>query len=292
MKSAVSTIKINDVEKTVNIEADDIAFGNNEIWFTGDNPPGSDADWKDIGYTVQNFLTPEEHNTFRERVAQGMETTLSNYGIDTTGFTLDKYHNYVTNAQHLAFINTIRAGSDGTGGLLYECLPVPLERIEKRISEICNTKVAAVKTFLMGDGSFYTTNHFWIRVVRPQSFNDNNLPHKDVHIERIGPEGRKAVNLYFPLAGSNENSSLPIIPGSHLWPESDIERTHGNVFSNGVKFTNPAIVSTKNGLNLVTPNPGSDQAMVFTPYAIHGGGFNFNTDVTRISLEMRFWRAE
>jgi len=49
-------------------------------------------------------------------------------------------------------------------------------------------------------------------------------------------------------------------------------------------------VSTKHGLDLITPNPGLNEAMIFTPYAIHGGGFNFNTDKTRVSLEMRFWR--
>jgi len=30
--------------------------------------------------------------------------------------------------------------------------------------------------------------------------------------------------------------------------------------------------------------------MVFTPYAIHGGGVNFSPDTTRVSLEIRLWR--
>lgn len=292
MKTAISTIKINDNVRTVKVEADDIAYGNDEIWFNRDNPPGSEAMWVKEGYTVQPFLSPEDHLKIREAATKGIANKLTGLGlgVDTKGFTLEKYHEYVNDEQHLAFIENIRAGGEGTGGLSFELLPVLLEFIEQRVSQICNTEVTAIKTFLMENGSYYTTRHFWLRVIRPQCFKDNNLPHKDVHLDRGNLEGKKAINLYLPLAGSNELSSLPIIPGSHLWPENEIERTFGKVYCDGVQYTNPAIVSTKHGLDLITPNPGLNEAMIFTPYAIHGGGFNFNTDKTRVSLEMRFWR--
>jgi prepilin-type N-terminal cleavage/methylation domain-containing protein len=54
---------------------------------------------------------------------------------------------------------------------------------------------------------------------------------------------------------------------------------------------NEATVAAVKGLNLITPNPGPEQVMVFTPYTIHGGGYNFNKDTTRVSLEMRFWNT-
>jgi ectoine hydroxylase-related dioxygenase (phytanoyl-CoA dioxygenase family) len=40
---------------------------------------------------------------------------------------------------------------------------------------------------------------------------------------------------------------------------------------------------------LIRPNPKENEVMLFSPYLVHGGGYNFNADVTRISLEMRFW---
>ena len=33
-----------------------------------------------------------------------------------------------------------------------------------------------------------------------------------------------------------------------------------------------------------------NEVMLFSPYLVHGGGYNFNADVTRISLEIRFWK--
>ena len=41
---------------------------------------------------------------------------------------------------------------------------------------------------------------------------------------------------------------------------------------------------------MITPNPAFDEVLVFTPYALHGGGVNLNKDTTRVSLEMRFWK--
>ena len=45
-------------------------------------------------------------------------------------------------------------------------------------------------------------------------------------------------------------------------------------------------------LTLVRPNPGPNEVLVFSPYLIHGGAFNQQTDTTRVSLEMRFWRVQ
>jgi ectoine hydroxylase-related dioxygenase (phytanoyl-CoA dioxygenase family) len=41
---------------------------------------------------------------------------------------------------------------------------------------------------------------------------------------------------------------------------------------------------------MIRPNPKPGQAMLFSPYLVHGGGYNLNTDTTRVSLEMRFWK--
>ena len=294
MERRTISVNINNTVQEISVEAENIYFpeDGSDILFEKYSPPGSEASWREEGYTIQPFLTEEENNAIRDAVEIGIKHELTQLGINTDGFTLEKYHTFVDDIKHLSFINKIRAGGDGTGGIPYHYLTVPIERIEKRISEICNTTVTAIKSFQTPDKKIITAKHFWIRVVRPGRYTDNNPPHKDIHIPRVlkSEESRQVVNLYYPLAGSNERSSLPIMPGSHLWPEDDMEITYGKVYCNNIEFTNPAVVWTKHGLNLITPNPRQGEVMVFTPYAIHGGGFNFNTDVTRVSLEMRFWR--
>lgn len=291
MSEFLSKIKINNRNIEINVTADKISSGEDIVLYTRDKPPSYESIWSDTGYTVDKFLSAEENDKIKTMVLNGLKKEISSLGIDTTNFTLDKYHTFVDDKQHLEVVEKIRAGGDGTGGLLLDGFCIPVERIEERISEICNTKVTTRKTFDLGNSKTFTVKTFWVRIVRPQKYQDNNPPHRDVHLDRGGIEGPKAINIYYPLAGSNENSALPVIPKSHLWSEKDTTRTFGDVFVNGVKFTNPAIVDSVYGLNLITPNPDINQVMVFTPYLIHGGGFNFNSDVTRISLEMRFWRV-
>lgn len=291
MTDFLSKIKINNRDIEILVSADSISPGDDVVLYTRDKPPSFESTWADVGYSVDTFLSDEDNMAIKNMVLNGLKKEVSSLGIDTTNFTLDKYHEFVDDIQHLDVVEKIRAGGDGTGGLLLDGFCIPIERVEERISQICNTKVTTRKTFDLGNGKSFTTKTFWVRIVRPQKYQDNNPPHRDVHLDRGGTEGPKAINIYYPLAGSNENSALPVIPGSHLWSEKDTTRTFGNVYVNNVKFTNPAIVDSTHGLNLITPNPGSNQVMVFTPYLVHGGGFNFNTDVTRISLEMRFWRV-
>jgi len=57
---------------------------------------------------------------------------------------------------------------------------------------------------------------------------------------------------------------------------------------NGASYTIPAVVGAKRPLDVVRPNPTSDQVLVFSPYLIHGGAVNFDEAQTRISVEMRF----
>jgi hypothetical protein len=290
MTSYLSKITVNNRPVEISVSAEKICTGEDVVLFNKDKPPSYDSSWAAKGYTIEDFLTLSENNAIRATITEVIVNILKKLSISSKNFTLDQYHKFVNDNSHLQVVDLIRAGGDGSGGIPYEKLPVTLETIEKRISEICNCSVVGRKIFDNENGSKIETKCFWVRIVRPQKFNDNNPPHRDNHLERGGSEGKKAVNLYYPLAGSNKDSALPVIPGSHLWSEKDTTRTYGQVLVNGVKFTNPAIVDSVHGLNLLTPNPELNQVMVFTPYLIHGGGFNFNDDITRVSLEMRFWR--
>src|SRR5207245_1921920 len=139
-------------------------------------------------------------------------------------FDLAGYHRTVGDALHARLVGE-------TAGLTWpnDALPIPLAAVARRISEIVGVETVAVNPHI-------TEQRFQLRVVRPGK-TDNNPPHRDVWLDRL----RHAVNVYVPLAGSGGRSSLPIVPGSHRWPESDTERTSAGAVVSGVQYTVPAV---------------------------------------------------
>ncbi len=157
---------------------------------------------------------------------------------------------------------------------------IPLQRVENRVGELCGIDATAFNPFRSDVHVYY------IRIVRPQAKSDNNPPHRDPWLDFL----KDAVNIFGPVAGCNLKSALPLIPGSHLWKESEIERTVAGARVDGMEYQVPAVTGMKRSERMIRPNPNRNQMMVFSPYLIHGGGTNLNADVTRMSLEMRFWR--
>jgi len=130
----------------------------------------------------------------------------------------------------------------------------------------------------------------WIRICRPSSHskNDFNPCHRDIYLDFY----RNIVNIYLPIVGSNEQSALAIQPGSHLWNERDIVVTRGGAYfpDSNKKYSVDAILQSRIPLNMIRPNPSTDECMIFSPYLIHGCSSNENADITRMSVEIRFIR--
>ncbi len=105
---------------------------------------------------------------------------------------------------------------------------------------------------------------------------------------------RNTANIYLPIIGSNENSSLFVQEGSHLWNENITAITSGGAFfkNSNKKYSVDAIVQSKIKLNMVRPNPSTNEIMIFSPYLIHGCSDNSNDNVTRMSLEIRFIKKD
>ena len=245
--------------------------GGDEVLLDGDENLISGLPWEEAGYTVQPFLRPEENKAIHDGFVEIVRSMMAKAGVDPgPAFQLDQYHNYVNQEQHYNVVGQIQAG------LRAELFPVPLRRLEERLSEICRRELIIYRKE-SGERSI------WIRVIRPKR-PDNNPLHRDVWLDRL----RHRVNIYFPLAGSNKRSSLCVIPGSHRWKESDLVRTGEGATVNGVAFSVPAVVSAAYGLEAVRPDPNPDEVLVFSPYLVHGGAMNLNEDITRFSLEVRF----
>ncbi|HEX8426079.1 phytanoyl-CoA dioxygenase family protein [Hymenobacter sp.] len=231
--------------------------------------------WADAGYVVAPFLGPTEQQQLQEGLAELVREALRAAGLPVApDFPVSDYHRVIGDDQvrHLAVVNT-------TKEYLVDRLPVPASLLETRIGELCGRPVQA-------HNPFDDARIFHLRIVRPGR-SDNNPLHRDVWL----PDYDNCVNIYVPVAGSTADSSLCLIPGSHWWPESQTERTHGGAVYNGITYTVPGVKGAPQPLQLIRPNPGPGEVLLFSPYLLHGGAVNLNPDATRISLEMRFWQA-
>lgn len=229
--------------------------------------------WHPAGYTIEKLFDHAVYNVFGKNTERLIKILWEESGLKIDhDLPLDQYHKLAnTKEDHLAAIEKTKL-------LDVRLFPVSIELLEERISDICQVKLKARNPF---DG--LTVFHF--RVIRPGQ-TDNNPLHRDVWLE----DYKDCINLYIPVAGSNENSSLIIAAGSHLWPESKVERTTSGAVINNVKFNVPAVTDIAGHYQLVRPNPQPNEFILFSPYLIHGGAVNLNQDTTRISIEIRLWK--
>ena len=193
------------------------------------------------------------------------------FDITSSHINIDIYHTYVNEEQHKQVLNTMPYKKNDSQQLYEFC-----EYLEAFMSEQLKEPV---KIF---------NDDIWVRICRPNivSSEDFNPCHKDVYLDFY----RNTVNIYLPIVGSNENSSLFMQEGSHLWNENMTAITQGGAYfaNKNKKYSVDAIVQSKIELKMTRPNPGPNEVLIFSPYLIHGCSDNTNDDITRMSLEIRF----
>jgi hypothetical protein len=250
----------------------DVQQGSGGRMMQDENDLLAGTSWHDQGYTVAPFLPRDED--YRQLVAS-IGATIREFVAGAMGgnpgdFALEHYHTVVGSGPeyHQQIV-------DRTRDVEFSRLGIDPDLITARISELCGRTLSTHNPALDHDW-------FQIRIVRPFS-GDNNPPHRDAYLDFY----KRIVNLYVPIAASDLSSSLPLIPGSHLWPESWIRKTIGGSKVNGMTYRVPAITHAQDGLRMVRANPGFNEVLVFSPYLIHGSGVNLNATRTRVSLEVR-----
>jgi hypothetical protein len=276
METKRITYIINDKEFVFSY-AGEMEKGKDETLLLKDDNLLQNTPWDESGFTIQNFLSESDNKEFKNVVTEVIKGLIeSSGGTIDAHFTLEKYHAYVTDEIHLKIARSIK------DGWKKEDFSFDLTKINQRLSNILQQEVSTISE----DKSI---NDFYLRIVRPGCLQDNNPPHRDVWLDRL----RNAVNIYFPICGSTSESALPLLPGSHKYKESDLVRTSEGAVLNDTKYTVPCVISI-NGepLKMMRPNPTENEVLVFSPYLVHGGGYNTNLDTTRISLEMRFWKVK
>ena len=195
---------------------------------------------------------------------------------------ISKYHLYISDEEHTRIINAMPWKKTES-----QLMQDFADYMERRVSEIVGRRVRIFN------------DDIWVRICRPSTVafsdhpslrncpnNDYNPCHRDVYLDFY----RNIVNVYVPIVGSNERSSLTMQSGSHLWNERDLIVTKGGAYfqNSNKKYSVDAILQSRERLNMTRPNPAEDEFILFSPYLIHGCSSNTNPDMTRMSVEIRF----
>jgi hypothetical protein len=241
----------------------------------------SRTDWHRAGFNVFRLFDDAQQRQLVEGTASIITKIFDELGYEyPADFRLENYHKVATTPErHQAVIRRTRF-------LTNQDFPIDFASVAEKVSRFLARTVSGHNPILaVSENAPKSREIVILRISRPQSL-DINPPHRDGYLDIW----KHTVNLWIPVAGCNQNSSLPLIAGSHLWNERDIYRTEAKGASiNGLSYHVPAILKSNHGLTMTRPNPAVGEALVFTPFLLHGAAVNLNEDTTRFSFELRLF---
>lgn len=273
MKKKICDIFINKKPFSFEVEGD-FFWGESEALYKKNNSVLENVSWENEGFSNLTVFSEKEFfdlkSSVRKTVLEGLRK--AEVEVEEDLFTLENYHVFVQDeTTHFNVINYTR-------NLTVDDLDFDIELLAKRIGKHlkCN-----LTTWVEELGK----SHVQIRLSRPNSL-DINPPHRDGYLSFW----ENIINVWIPVAGCNEKSSLPVVSGSHKIAESEILRTEAKGAKiNGNLYQVPCLLESKQGpFYMERPNPKEGEALLFTPFLIHGAAVNLSNDTTRVALEFRF----
>lgn len=247
-------------------------YGANEVLYKS-HPILKECDWEEKGYKVIDLLNAQEYASFEKQALSIINRIIKNeLDLERPRLkNLTDYHKVVEhNEDHFKVISKTRF-------LKSSDFSIDLNQISSKVSQVIGREVGIYNPKLEEEIII-------LRISRPNTLDINPL-HRDGYLEIW----ENTINVWIPIAGCNHKSTLPIIPGSHLWNEQHVLRTAPKGAKiNGLTYHVPGIIGGPYAeLKSVRPNPGKGQALIFTPFIVHGSAINQNPDTTRMSLELR-----
>ena len=249
----------------------DFHEGNDEVLFNNSPLARHPTLINETGFGIFDILDESAfsklHDSIETNLINAIEKSL---GVREYEGGIENYHQVVkTNEDHNKVTSI-------TKNLKNEDFDFDLDSIAEKIGTVLNLKLSSQNPVL-------GRTHVQLRISRPENM-DINPPHKDAYL----PYYENVLNLWLPIAGCNERSILPLSSGSHLFNEKDLQLTPAqNAVINGNLYTVPCILShLGKPFDMFRPNVKYGQAIVFTPYLIHGAAINLG-DKTRLALELR-----
>ena len=234
--------------------------------------------WYDEGYAIEKsagFFNLHELKNATELAVRKIISELDG-SINLTNFTFERYHQFVSDDLHLKIIQKMRR-------LYPQDLSIDIDQILQKFSQYFG-KNLVFKNPITGAEQWMIA-----RINRPRS-NDFNSAHKDVY--EVFDKFQKIpqmINVWVPLIGVTKKNTLPIVPKSHLLPESKVMRTKAGATVNGIKYSVNSIKSWDDSSSLTKIPLGQDEILIFSSHLIHGLAMNHEEDITRVSFEFRLY---
>lgn len=234
--------------------------------------------WYPIGHSSEKFLNESDFTNLQSGITHTIKSIAENVlGKELDGFTLDRYHKYITtNEDHFKIVSKTRdLFSPDFGFPIKEMIP----KFERLLGFELTDRIPNTNE----------DEHIIVRINRPNS-NDYNPPHKDMYEGYDNGKNYNFLNFWVPIAGVTDKSSLPIAPASHLIPENRILRTidGGKVGTNSYRVV--LIKEWDGSADLVRADVKYGEVLMFSSHMIHGLAINEEEDVTRVALEFRLFK--
>jgi len=233
-------------------------------------------DWYNIGYKSISTFNQQEFDSLYEGLNSSIKKIVESVlGFEIPTFKLEKYHHWIkSNEDHLNVVTKTR-------DLFAEDFNFSILDLIPKFESILNIGLSDI------DSITNKTTHIIVRINRPKS-NDYNPPHKDIYegVDNLGliPQ---FINLWIPIAGVTNKTSLPMVPHSHLLPESKILRTvtGGRISNNTYRVR--SIKEWDGNNKLIRANVNYGDVLYFSSHLVHGLASNEESDITRVALEFR-----
>jgi hypothetical protein len=255
-------------------------FGENAVLAGADTDIVYNQSWYAEGYTAAEFLNSDEFAFLKSGLTASVKKIITEeLGFDTDDFTLEKYHHFVRdNQDHYKVVSRTR-------DLFSADFNFPIDEMIPKFEKILGFDLSDI------DPKSGDKLHIIVRINRPKS-NDYNPPHKDIYEEvdkndYIPP----FVNFWIPIAGVTENSSLPIVPGSHQISEAEILRTFDGGVVEGNTYRVRMIREWGGSHTLERAVVKDGQVLLFSSHLIHGLAINEEEDLSRVALEFRLFKS-
>ena len=269
---------IDDSEVSVNVPAETQFFRGEDVCLADkDGDITSATPWCEAGYSVISHEKSISHKRLYKAVLDMVRGAIIAEFPEKNlaGFSLEKYHEYVSNQEHVDFLDR------------------RIKRFYGKDLPFEDSIFVDVLEEALGRSLSYTprdeVSPHWIivRIITPGS-NAFNPAHKDIYegYDALGLSP-SMVNAWIPICGVNNRAGLALAPGSHLLKESQIIRTSAGAQMNNNRFSVNCVKEWGGCSSLITVAPPPGEMLIFSSHLIHGLGRNLNDDHTRVALEFR-----
>lgn len=258
----------------------EFAYGKPELLSNASTDITHALPWYELGYHAAPFADAAGFKALREGLSASIRSLVEEtLGISVPDFELERYHEVVTNFEdHFKVVSRTRDLFPGDFNFpITELLPTFGELVGFPLTDLNPHSGKRM--------------HIIVRINRPGS-TDFNPPHKDIY-ESVDIRGfiPRFINLWIPIAGVTQRSTLPIAAGSHLIPEDQVLRTFAGSVVEGNTYGVRCVREWGGSTALERPVVEYGEVLLFSSHLVHGLAVN-EENTTRVALEFRLFKDE